>query len=659
MEDLTGKHIDRYELTGLIASGGMAYIYRAYDPRLNRVVAIKFVRAEAFTADELPTQMKRFGNEAKIIANLSHPNIVKIFDYGEYEGVPYLVMELVQGETLRSLMTKPLSYTEAAEILIPIADALAYIHEQGLLHRDIKPSNIMVRTDGVPILMDFGISKPINNSESNSNLTKMGFTIGTPDYMSPEQIVGNNLDGRTDEYALAAVYYKMITGKKLYEGETDTEVRMKHLYDPIPSAKELNGDIPAEVDQMLQKALSKKPEERYPNMKDFATELRKLSGQPVRTNPIFSMDRESQARPDDNHEDKKAADLIATVTTNTPVRTNPIFSMDRESQANPDENHEDKKAADINTTVTTNTPVRKEKSRLLSIVGVLILIVLIGFIIIHFQLNSKEKSIPVETIPAVSVPAEQTAAENSIILEITNSPTTTNTATPTAADTATPTATDTAIPTLTNTAGPVIYFENGQPQVGDEISFGHFEQDNNFADGAEPLIWRVLDEKDGKLLLLSKYGLDYKKYHETAADLTWENCALRTWLNDEFLNSAFDEDELKQIQAVDNINTRNPVYYTEGGNNTLDHIFLLSIDEVNLYLYALVDRLCEPSEYLDSTKIAKSNDGYVIWWLRSPGETSGKAAIIGYGGIMGQDGNDVYINHAVRPALWVNLYAIP
>ena len=115
MEDLTGKHIDRYELTGLIASGGMAYIYRAYDPRLNRVVAIKFVRAEAFNADELPTQMKRFGNEAKIIANLSHPNIVKIFDYGEYEGVPYLVMELVQGETLRSLMTKPLNYTEAAD----------------------------------------------------------------------------------------------------------------------------------------------------------------------------------------------------------------------------------------------------------------------------------------------------------------------------------------------------------------------------------------------------------------------------------------------------------------------------------------------------------------------------------------------------------------
>ena len=144
MEDLTGKNIDRYEITGLIASGGMAYVYRACDPHLNRVVAIKLVRAESFTPDELPTLLERFKNEAKIIANLSHPNIVKVFDYGEYEGVPYLVMELVEGKTLRSLLTKPIDYSDAAELLIPLADALSYMHENGLLHRDIKPSNIII-----------------------------------------------------------------------------------------------------------------------------------------------------------------------------------------------------------------------------------------------------------------------------------------------------------------------------------------------------------------------------------------------------------------------------------------------------------------------------------------------------------------------------------
>ena len=351
--------------------------------------------------------------------------------------------------------------------------------------------------------------------------------------------------------------------------------------------------------------------------------------------------------------------------------------MDQESDETSN-NDEEKKALNASAAGTTYTHMQAEKSRWPYWLGISLLILLAGFIGVRHMINSGKPVLLSKTIETASIAAEQMPTENSAISFVTtdtttaeitatdtasptatetSAPTATNTVTPVPTDTAAPTPTYTALPTSTATAEPVVFIENGHAEFGDEITFGRYEQDNIFADGAEPLVWRVLTEKDGKVLLLSKYGLDYKKYNETAANMTWENCDLRAWLNDEFMSTAFNEAEAALIQEVENINSRNPVYYTEGGNNTLDRVFLLSIDEINLYLPVMTDRLCVTSAYLDSTPISTRDNGYVQWWLRSPGDSNEKAALVSYGGIMGQDGNDIYISHAIRPALWLDLSA--
>lgn len=277
--DWIGKNIDRYKVIGELGAGGMAVVYRAIDTLLDRSVAIKVIRTEEASQEKF---IRRFMREAKTLANLSHSNIVKVLDYGEYEGAPYLVMEYITGGALKASLGKPMPYAEAAALLAPVARALHYAHQQRIVHRDVKPENILINDSGQPMLSDFGIIKLMDVEESHG-LTGTGRVVGTPAYMSPEQIRGREVDGRSDIYSLGVVFFEMITGRKPYNAATPIELSMQHLHAPIPKAKQLVRDLPAEVDQIIVRAMAKSPEDRYQTMLAFAQDLEKLSGTSERT----------------------------------------------------------------------------------------------------------------------------------------------------------------------------------------------------------------------------------------------------------------------------------------------------------------------------------------------------------------------------------------
>lgn len=282
MNDLTGTTIERYKIVRELGRGGMAVVYRATDTMLDRNVAIKMILAENTNKEKAERLLKRFNREAKTLASLSHPNIVKVLDYGEYENTPYLVMEFISGGALKSKMGKPIPYAEAAAMLAPVARALQHAHQQRIVHRDVKPENILINDSEQPMLSDFGILKLVDVEESHG-LTGTGKIVGTPAYMSPEQIRGREIDGRADMYSLGIVFFEMLTGRKPYNALTPIELSMQHLHDPIPKAKQFVRDLPAEVDQIIARAIAKNPEDRYPTMAAFAQALEKLSGTTVRT----------------------------------------------------------------------------------------------------------------------------------------------------------------------------------------------------------------------------------------------------------------------------------------------------------------------------------------------------------------------------------------
>ena len=277
MPIIIGQDIGRYHILEQLGRGGMAVVYKAYDPKSDRYVALKIIRKQAFPEEVHERLLQRFMIEAKTLVRLRHPNIVNIYDYGEFEGSPFLIIEYIDGGTLKSILGKPIPYQYAAKILAPIADGLAYAHEFGVLHRDVKPSNILIRKDGTPVLTDFGVAKLFDDNNSDATLTGTGLGVVTPEYMAPEQGFSKNIDGRADEYALGIVFYEMITGIKPFSADTPMAVLLKQQTDPLPSPKLYVPDLPDPVERILFKVLSKKPENRCRKISDFADILHKLS----------------------------------------------------------------------------------------------------------------------------------------------------------------------------------------------------------------------------------------------------------------------------------------------------------------------------------------------------------------------------------------------
>lgn len=257
MADLVGTQVDRYRITERIDEGGMAIVYKAVTTRLESEVAIKVIRIERFAPEIVHKTLKRFEREAKSLAQLTHPNIVGVIEYGEYEGKPYLVMEYLRGGSLKKFLGKKMPWQNAARLLLPIAYALEYAHKHNIIHRDVKPSNILLTESGEPMLADFGIAKIIEE-DATMDLTGTRATIGTPEYMSPEQGLGKEIDLRSDIYSLGVVFYELITGQKPFLGDTPMETIFKHVNESLPKPTNFVPNLPATVEAVLVKALSKK-----------------------------------------------------------------------------------------------------------------------------------------------------------------------------------------------------------------------------------------------------------------------------------------------------------------------------------------------------------------------------------------------------------------
>ena len=275
MTNLIGQSLGRYHILEQLGEGGMATVYKAFDIRLEREVAIKVVRRKAFPEEKLDRILKRFEREAKALAKLNHPNIIPIIDSGEEDGTPFLVMGYIPGGTLKGhLKSKPIAWQEAVRFLAPIARALDHTHRQGIVHRDIKPSNILITEENQLMLTDFGIARVLQ-SEETLDLTGTGMGIGTPEYMAPEQGLGHNVDHRADIYALGIVLYEMVTGRKPFQADTPMAVVIKQVNDPLPRPTQFVPNLPKDVERILLKALAKDPKNRYQNMGEFAAALEK------------------------------------------------------------------------------------------------------------------------------------------------------------------------------------------------------------------------------------------------------------------------------------------------------------------------------------------------------------------------------------------------
>ena len=263
-----GVNFGAYQLLERIGRGGMATVYRAYHPALDREVAIK-VLPEFFAEDAEYRQ--RFQHEARSVARLKHTNILDVFDFGYEEGVPYIVMELIEGGTLADSVGAPMPLDDVIAILEPVARGIDYAHSRGILHRDIKPSNILMRKDGTPVLADFGLSKMAG---ATRRLTATGAVMGTADYMSPEQAADDLVSTASDRYSLAVVAYEMFTGRVPFQSESTAAVLVAHITRPVPPPHELRGELLAHVEAVLRRGLAKHPNDRFPTASSFVAALR-------------------------------------------------------------------------------------------------------------------------------------------------------------------------------------------------------------------------------------------------------------------------------------------------------------------------------------------------------------------------------------------------
>ncbi len=296
-DNLIGKTLGTCTLEKLIGQGGMGSVYLARQARPLRYVAVKVLQPRLGMSTEVyQAFLARFQREADLIARLEHVNIMPIYEYGEQDGITYLVMPYFPGGNLRDVLAEhgALSLQESMSYIDQAASALDYAHAHGVIHRDIKPSNFMLHTDGRLVLADFGIARIMDdgNTTIGATLTGTGMLLGTPEYMAPEMARGEPIDARADIYELGIVLFQMLSGHVPFKGNTPLAVVVKHLQEPLPPLHQINPAIPSTVDSVVQKATAKRREDRYRSAGELAQALRRAI-----TSPDYPLDTVAQNAP--------------------------------------------------------------------------------------------------------------------------------------------------------------------------------------------------------------------------------------------------------------------------------------------------------------------------------------------------------------------------
>ncbi|HEY0783396.1 MAG TPA: serine/threonine-protein kinase, partial [Thermoanaerobaculia bacterium] len=264
----------RFAVLSVLGSGGMGVVYKARDRELDDLVALKMLKRELW-GDK--TQLERLKSELKLARKITHPNVLRTYDFGEIDGVPYISMEYVRGVTLRYLLdqTHRLPYSAGLRLAKQLCSGLAAAHAVGVLHRDIKPENLLLEPTGNAKLMDFGIARPITRLEPGQ--TQAGFLVGTPQYLSPEQLQGHEADARADIYSCGIVLYEMFTGALPFTAATPVELMLKHIKEEPAAPRDYWAEIPVTLEAAILRCLKKNPDERYRTVPDLLRDLEGLS----------------------------------------------------------------------------------------------------------------------------------------------------------------------------------------------------------------------------------------------------------------------------------------------------------------------------------------------------------------------------------------------
>jgi serine/threonine protein kinase len=268
---LVGQTLGQYRLVDRIGRGGMATVYKAYQPSLDRYVAVKVL--PTYLAHD-PDFATRFRREARAIAKLNHPRILPVHDFGQEGELSYIVMRYVEGGTLKKILGQPLALDRVVDIIVQVGDALDYAHQQGIIHRDVKPANVLLDRGKWALLSDFGLAKM---AAASVQLTKTGVGLGTPAYMSPEQAQGKPVDAQSDIYSLGIMLFEMLTGQVPFDADTPLAVLIKHLTAPLPLPRAVNPDIPEPVERVILKAVAKAPEDRFQRVSEMVEALKRAA----------------------------------------------------------------------------------------------------------------------------------------------------------------------------------------------------------------------------------------------------------------------------------------------------------------------------------------------------------------------------------------------
>ena len=284
------KKLGKYEITGILGKGAMGIVYKALDPDIDRKVAIKTIRFDLISDEsESEELIKRFMREAQSAGKLTHPNIITIYDVGREKDMTYIVMQYIEGPSLQKMISsgEKFSTQDVIQLMDRICSALDYAHNNGIVHRDIKPANILMDKEGKPYIVDFGVARI-----ETSTLTEAGTTIGTPSYMSPEQVMGKKVDRRSDIFSLGSILYELLTGRRAFQAQSITTVIYKIINEEPPALAEVKKGLPVGFEHIIGKALAKDPDERYKTCTQLAADLRNLIQISEKTIPITMIKEE-------------------------------------------------------------------------------------------------------------------------------------------------------------------------------------------------------------------------------------------------------------------------------------------------------------------------------------------------------------------------------